>query len=290
MRRSEEGMLMLTCTLGQDVMPLAPAEYQYLAKMSGNCVTSMPSGEVSVEFLCQLGCSVRQAERIVSLLDREEALRRYLMLPNLSVVTRISEKFPERMRILGSHCPSVLFCKGDVSLLQTRCIALVGARDLPERNRRFAEHIGRLAAQEGFTLVSGGAVGADIAAQNACLAAGGRVICFVPDALKRYKLRENVLYCSDEGWEFAFSAARALRRNRYIHALGEKVFVARCNIPKGGTWSGTSYNLQHRLSEVYILEDDAEGTKVLSSMGAVTVSEDVPSIRDLLPTQLSIFD
>ena len=290
MRRVEEGVLMLTCALGQDVMPLAPAEFQYLAKMSAKCMPSMRTGELTVQFLCQLGYPKEQAERIVSLIEREEVLEKYLAHPDLSVVTRVSEGFPARMRMLGSHCPSVLFCKGDMSLLQTRCVALVGARDLPERNRAFAERVGTLAAQEGFTLVSGGAVGADIAAQEACLAAGGKVICFVPDALKRYKLRENVLYCSDEGWEFAFSASRALRRNRFIHALGEKVFIARCTIPRGGTWSGTSYNLQHKLSEVYILDDNVEGAKVLTAMGAVTVQEDLQSIKDLIPSQLSIFD
>lgn len=290
MRRAEEGLLMLTCTLGQDVVPLAPSEYDFLAKTVAKGMHTAPAQKLTAQFLIQLGCPKLQAERVVALLDREEALHRYLSQADVTALTRISDAFPARLRLLKSHCPTALFCKGDVSLLQTPCISLVGARDLPVRNRRFAERIGTLAAHEGYTLVSGGAIGADTAAQNACLAAGGRVICFVPDALKRYKMQKNVLFCSDEGWEFAFSSARALRRNRFIHALGEKVFVARCTLPRGGTWSGTSYNLQHRLSEVYILDDEAEGAKALGAMGAVSVEENLTSIRDLLPSQLSIFD
>ena len=290
MRPAEEGLLMLTCALGQAVAPLAPSEYDFLAKTVAEREQGMPSAELDAQFLMRLGYPKLQAERVVALLDRREALYRYLAQPDITALTRISERFPARLRLLKSHCPSALFCKGDIRLLQTPCISLVGARELPERNRRFAEYIGTLAAREGYTLVSGGAIGADTAAQNACLAAGGRVICFVPDALKRYKVKENVLFCSDEGWEFAFSSARALRRNRFIHALGEKTFVARCTLARGGTWSGTTYNLQHRLSEVYILEDSAEGAKALCAMGAVNVEETIPSIRDLFPSQLSIFD
>ena len=92
-----------------------------------------------------------------------------------------------------------------------------------------------MAAREGFTLVSGGASGADTAAQEACLAAGGTVICFVPDELSRYAPRKNLLYCSADGYDLSFSASRALRRNHFIHALGEKVFVAQCPGTSGGT-------------------------------------------------------
>lgn len=290
MRRMDEGVVMLTCALGENVLPLAPAEFQHLSSRIKDLPICWKDAEVTADFLCQVGYPMRQAQRIVSLLDREEALHRYLAQPDLSVVTRVAEEFPSALRRLRSHCPSVLFCKGEIGLLKTPCIALVGSRKLPGRNRRFAEHIGRLCAEEGFTLVSGGAVGADSAAQNACLAAGGKVICFVPDALKRYPIQKNMLYCSDEGWEFAFSSARALRRNHYIHAMGQKTIIACCNYPRGGTWSGTLYNLQHRLSEVYILEDDTEGMKLLSSMGAVSVRENLPSIADLMPAQLSIFD
>lgn len=290
MRRAEEGLLMLTCALGENVTPLSASEYQRLMQRLDILPEKIESGEVSVSFLRELGYSPKIAQRIVDLLERDEALHRYLSQPELSVITRISDGFPTRLRRLGNHCPSALFCKGDPQLLRTRCICLVGARQLPERSRRFAQLIGTLAAQEGFTLVSGGANGADTLAQEACLAAGGSVICFVPDNLSRYPLRQNVLYCSDEGWEFAFSADRALRRNHYIHALGEKAFVAHCPRPKGGTWKGTSYNLQHNLSTVYILDESTEGALLLASMGAICVDEQIPSIDTLLPVQLSIFD
>lgn len=289
MRAAEKGLLMLTCALGQAVAPLSLAEYQSLARRI-TPEASVGDEDVTEEFLCSLGYSLAQAKRIVGLLEREEALSQYLSRSDIEVTTRISDTFPQRLRCLGDKCPPVLFCKGDLSLLQTPCVALVGSRSLPERNRRFAQRIGTMAAREGFTLVSGGAVGADSAAQEACLAAGGRVICFIPDALYRYHQRENVLYCSADGWEFAFSSARALRRNHFIHALSEKSFVACCPNTRGGTWSGTTYNLRCQLSPVYILDDKTEGVAALRSMGAVAVGDDLASIAQLQPSQLSIFD
>ncbi|MBE6985240.1 MAG: hypothetical protein E7434_06500 [Ruminococcaceae bacterium] len=290
MRRAEEGLLMLTCTLGQDVLPLTNTELQYLEKLVMRLPKNEPEGEVTEQFFLSLGYSARQAERMMRLLNRDSALHSYLQASGISVVTRLSPNYPERLQLLRGQMPTALFCKGDVELFQTRCIALVGSRTLPERNRTFAEHIGTLAAQEGYTLVSGGAVGADSAAQNACLAAGGKVICFVPDALKRYRPNPNILYCSDEGWHLPFTATRALRRNHYIHALGEKTFVAACPYPKGGTWSGANHNLNHHLSELYVLDDNTEGIRLLHSMGAICVNDALPSIAELMPIELSIFD
>ena len=114
---------------------------------------------------------------------------------------------------------------------------------------------GKLAAAEGFTLVSGGAAGADTVAQEACLAAGGRVICFVPDSLLDHPARQNVLYCSAGGYELPFSTPRALARNCLIHAMGEKTLVAQCAEGTGGTWSGSQWNLRRGMSELYVFDD-----------------------------------
>ena len=112
----------------------------------------------------------------------------------------------------------------------------------------------------------------------------------MPDELSRYAPRENLLYCSADGYDLSFSASRALRRNHFIHALGEKVFVAQCPGTSGGTWAGTSDNLRHRWSEVYVLSDGSDGAEALMALGAVGVDENLPPLADLLSYQLSIFD
>lgn len=295
MRGAEESLLLLCCKLGQPVKPLTTAEYRQIeAIVSAKTLTRAKGdlGELTPKQLETLGCSDEMTKRILSLLDRPDALKNYLgAQKDITAVTRLDEtRFPHRLRRLGSDCPAVLFCKGDLSLLHTRCIAAVGSRMLFERGRKFAQEIGKIAAGEGFTLVSGNAAGADAAAQEACLAAGGRVVCFVPDELTRCAARENVLCCSAYGYDLPFSAGRALYRNELIHALGEKVFVAQCPSTSGGTWSGTSYNLKHGLSDVYVLDDGSDGARSLCELGAIPVEEPLPPLSDLLSYQLSIFD
>lgn len=286
MRRSEEGLLLLTCSLGEDVSPLTRGEYEKLSALQGD---PAEDGEVTAAALRARGCTEALAEKTVRLLNREDALHRYLAQPEITAVTRLSENFPARLRRLHD-CPTVLFCKGEISLLHTRCAALVGARNLSPEGRAFARRVGILAAREGWTLVSGGAEGADTEAQEACLCAGGTVISFVPDALTAHPLRARTLYCSDEGWDCGFTSARALRRNHYIHALGEKTLVACCRNQKGGTWKGTCHNLQHSLSPVWVLEDGTRPMARLLELGAAPVSGDFPSVEGLKLPQLSIFD
>lgn len=289
MKPSETGLLLLCCALGEAVKPLTAAEFHRLSR----CMAAHPAAwedTLTVRALTARGIEPEEAQRIVSLLERQAVLERYLAEPGVTALTRISEGFPQRLRALGQECPPVLFCRGDTSLLTRRCIALVGARAASPRSRAFAAHIGTLAAREGFTLVSGGAAGADSAAQDACLRAGGSVVCFVPDALRRYPERERVLYCADEGYELPFSAARALRRNHFIHALGEKAFVAQCEAQRGGSWSGAADNLRRGLSPVFVLDDGSEGAAALAALGAQPVPDRPSSLAALTPVQLSIFD
>lgn len=294
MRPSEEGLLLLCCKLGQPVRPLSPSEYKQLeAYVRAMNLTRSKDDfqEVTPKYLASLGYSEEMSQRIHSLLDRPEALKSYLAAqPDISIITRISDRFPHRLRRLGSDCPPALFCKGDTALLDSRCISLVGSRMLFPRGSAFARRIGTMAANEGFTLVSGGASGADSAAQEACLAAGGDVICFVPDRLESYSSRPHVLYCCAEGYDLPFSNTRALRRNFFIHAMGEKTFVAQCPRTAGGTWQGSRENLKHSWSELYVLNDGSEGADALARLGASFVEDDLPPLADLLSYQLSIFD
>lgn len=295
MRGAEEGLLLLCCRLGQSVKPLTATEYR---QMEAIVAVRAPAdaggipGSVTPEFLASLGYNEEMSGRILTLLNRSRVLRDYLAAQqDIHVLTRLDEdRFPRRLRKLGGDCPAALFCKGDPSLLNTRCIAAVGSRVLFQRGDRFAREVGRLAANEGFTLVSGNAVGADTAAQEACLRAGGKVVCFVPDELTRYAPRENVLYCSANGYDLPFSPARALSRNLLIHALGEKAFVAQCPGRSGGTWAGASENLKRGLSDVYALNDGSVGINALCAMGAFPVEDRLPSIADLPACRLSIFD
>ena len=249
-----------------------------------------PFRDVTVKDVRRLGYSEYEAGHIVSLLGRERQLDGYLLAAekaDVAVITRLDARFPQRLREqLGARCPAALFCRGDLRLLQRPCISVVGSRHLAQPGAQFAAQAGCLAAKEGFTLCSGDAMGADRTAQEACLRGGGSVLIFPATELVYCPVRENVLYAAEGGFEFGFSAQRALSRNRFIHAMGEKTLVAQTSFGKGGTWNGSLDNLQHEYSPLFVFDDGSEGARALCARGATPVQA-LTSLQALTPAQLS---
>ena len=249
-----------------------------------------PFRDVTVKDVRRLGYSEYEAGHIVSLLGRERQLDGYLLAAekaDVAVITRLDARFPQRLREqLGARCPAALFCRGDLRLLQRPCISVVGSRHLAQPGAQFAAQAGCLAAKEGFTLCSGDAMGADRTAQEACLRGGGSVLIFPATELVYCPARENVLYAAEGGFELGFSAQRALGRNRFIHAMGEKTLVAQTGFGKGGTWSGSLDNLQHEYSPLFVFDDKSEGAQALCARGATPVQA-LTSLQALTPAQLS---
>ena len=248
---------------------------------------------MTISDLVALGYGRDMASRILSLLSEEDLLHHYLSRGSrldCVPITRITEGYPLILRQrLGLDSPGTLWVKGDLSILNTPAIALVGSRELNPENFSFAESVGCHAAKEGLTLVSGNARGADRAAQEACLSNGGRVISIVADELWKHHRRENILYLSEEDYDSAFTAQRALSRNRCIHALGRMVFVAQANLQKGGTWDGTAKNLHFGWSPVACFRDGSPASKELEQMGAYLIGmEDLKEFRNL-PEQTAFF-
>ena len=223
-----------------------------------------------------MGCSQELSSRVLHLLGQEAELDWYLSRGKRQgciPVSRISADYPRLLRFrLGGETPGCLWCRGDLQLLNTPTVSLVGCRELREENRLFAEEVGRQAALQGLTLVSGNARGADRAAQESCLKAGGRVISMVADELIKWRPRENALYLSEEDFDAPFTTQRAISRNRCIHAMGAMVFVAQANLEKGGSWYGSVQNLRHGWSHVAVFRDGSEAAERLIQMGAILVS------------------
>ena len=290
----ERGFLLLTSHLGNPERPvLTTAQFRTLSDRVQHALTPDEDREMTASDLLSLGYGKDMASRILGLLSEEDLLHHYLSRGNrldCVPITRITEGYPLILRQrLGLDSPGTLWAKGDLSILNTPAIALVGSRELNPENFAFAEAVGRHAAKQGLTLVSGNARGADRVAQEACLSAGGKVISIVADELWKHHKRENILYLSEEDYDSPFSAQRALSRNRCIHALGRMVFVAQSNLQKGGTWDGTVKNLRFGWSPVACFRDGSPASKELEQMGAYLIGmEDLEEFRDL-PEQAAFF-
>lgn len=295
MTAGERGFLLLTSHLGNhNRRVLSISQLRTLAQRVRNMAQPVEDRDLTEKDLVDLGYSREMAGRIVGLLEEEAVLNHYLTRAyrmDCVPIIRSSEAYPVLLRQrLGLDSPGCLWAKGNTQILNTPAVSLVGSRDLLPDNRGFAEAVGIYAAKQGLTLVSGNARGADRAAQEACLNAGGQVISILADDLSSQPARENVLYLSEEDFDEPFSAQRALSRNRCIHALGRITFVAQCGYQKGGTWDGTAKNLHFGWSPVACFRDGSKASAELEQMGAYLLSmEDLKDFSGVPEQELTLF-
>lgn len=288
MNPKDAGFLLLTSALGDpNRKPLTVARFRELTKKALLMEKPGQDRELTTRDLQAIGCSAEESEQIIRLLSESELLEHYVnqgKKEGCCPITRANPQYPERLRkTLGLETPGTLWYQGDIALLDRPKIALVGSRRLLEDNRRFAETVGIQCARQGYVLVSGHAQGADSVAETACLKNGGQVISVVSDPLQNHPRQENVLFLAEDGYDIPFAPYRALSRNRIIHALGEKTFVAQCTGEKGGTWDGTVKNLRFGWSPVFCYGDNSPVSRELESRGAVLIAE--KDLRDFSSLQ-----
>ena len=129
------------------------------------------------------------AARIKSLLGRGGALGLALerwQRAGIWVLTTADPEYPVRLhRRLGSASPPVLFGCGKKTLLDQGGLAVVGSRDAGEEDLAFAERLGAKAAEEGYSIVSGGARGVDQRAMLGALWNEGTAVGVLADSLLR---------------------------------------------------------------------------------------------------------
>lgn len=295
MNPREEGFLLLTSHLGTpERRVLTSAQLRQLTRRMAGADIPEENRDLSLSDLIHLGYGADMAVRILELLNDEEILHNYLHKAKVcgcAPVTRVSDGYPLILRKrLGEESPGCLWLKGEREILSSPGIALVGSRDISAENQAFAEAVGIRAAEQGLTLISGNARGADRAAQEACLAHGGRVISVIADSLESQPLRERVLYVSEDGFDLPFSSQRALSRNRVIHSWGELTFVAQAKLGSGGSWVGTAQNLRAGWSTVICYRDGSDAMNALEQQGAYLA--DIHELQDMtafLNPQLDLF-
>lgn len=293
MTAGEQGFLLLTGYLGDpERKPLTIPQFRLLTQRVRTMEKPKEDRDLTQADLVRLGYDHPFADRVITLLSHTEQLKWYVeqgARHGCHPITRVSTGYPDQLRKrLGLDAPGALWAKGDMSLLERPAVALVGSRDLLEENREFAQSLGAEATKQGYVLISGHARGADRAAQESCLEHGGQVISVVADQLEKHPAQDNVLYISEEGYDLAFSAQRALQRNRIIHSLGCQTFVAQCALGKGGTWDGTRKNLLAGWSPVFCFRDDSCASLELQQLGAVLIDKDqLQDLASLQPTEQS---
>jgi len=116
---------------------------------------------------------------------------------NIYIMTFDDELYPERLRSIYNP-PAVLFCRGDMSCLESDfSISVVGTRKPSDYSVRVTSALVRELCSFGITIVSGFAVGIDITANLSAARCGGKTIAVLGCGLDRDYPKENVQYRSE---------------------------------------------------------------------------------------------
>ena len=179
------------------------------------------------------------------------------------VVSRADEQYPRRLKArLREDAPAVLYGCGDISLLESGGLAVVGSRNADDALIDYTMEVGRTAARAGEMIVSGGARGIDQAAMRGALQAGGRASVVLADSLEKAAMnREHRNFLIDGELVLVspydpgarFYVGNAMQRNKLIYALADASLVVCADLKKGGTWAGASEQLDKlKLVPVYV--------------------------------------
>lgn len=300
-----QAILLLTAPLiagrgnaSQDL--LSPGEYKRLARHLRE-IQRQPSDLVSpdaAEILraCQ---PVIDENRLQSLLGRGFLLSQVIerwQARAIWVVSRADAEYPRRLKAqLREDAPAVIYGCGDMSLLDSGGLAVVGSRHVDDSLIDYTMAVGRLAAQARKTLVSGGAKGIDQAAMRGALEAGGKVCGVLADSLERTTMnREHrnllldgqLVLISPYDPSAGFNVGNAMQRNKLIYALADTSLVVSSDLNKGGTWAGAIEQLDKlKFVPVFIRStgESSAGLDGLRKKGALPWPnpQDVDSFEDV---------
>lgn len=163
------------------------------------------------------------------------------------------ENYPEKLRMISSP-PPILFTWGNINCLQSPVVAIVGTRKPSEFGKESSRRMSSAFTENGFTVVSGLALGCDTAAHHGCLDAGGQTVAVLAHGLdtvyppQNKSLAEEIVersgcLVSEYPPGVRIRNNHFIERDRIQSGLSDAVLVAETSLD-GGTMHTIGYCLE----------------------------------------------
>ena len=221
--------------------------------------------------------SVECADRIIA----------YTESRGVKMITRVSKDYSEYLINIDSP-PFVLYYMGDINLINTFGIAIVGTRKPTQYGVSAAEKFTRDLVKYNVTIISGLAYGIDSVAHNTTLDAGGKTIAVISGGLDNIYPQSNVnlakkivehggLVISEHRLKIKPEAYMFPIRNRIIAGLSRGVLIVEASL-NSGTMHTKNYALDYQ-REVFavpgsIFSEASRGTnKMITESNAKLVCD-----------------
>ena len=157
-------------------------------------------------------------------------------------VTPEMEEYPKKLKVIRNK-PKKIYYIGDLSILDKKCVSVVGSRTANAYGRSVAENLSAKLAMRGVTVVSGMAKGIDTCAHKGTLKAGGKTaavlgcgldICYPPENKVLMKeIAEKGLLLSEYGPGTRAERYNFPNRNRIISGLSDITVVVQARNRSG---------------------------------------------------------
>lgn len=222
-----------------------------------------------------------------------------LLNKGIKIIHIMDISYPKTLKQnLKIDAPLLLYCKGNIDLLNQMSLAVVGARKSSERSLQFTNEVVRKAVADQEIIVSGFAKGVDKKALDSALKYHGKSIIVLPQGIDTYTsktyypniVKGDVLVVSTYHPKAPWSVGLAMDRNKIIYGLAQNIVVAESN-NSGGTWEGVLNGLK-RGREIFVRKPQAEEKNanfILIQKGAKALNQDGSINYDYTPS-LSLFE
>ncbi len=209
---------------------------------------------------------------------------------NIIPVTFVSKNYPEKLKNLTDP-PLVLYCKGDVSLLNKKSISIIGSRKPTDYGKLICEKWTAELVAAGLVTVSGLAYGIDTLVAENTLSAGGKTIAVLAGGLDSIypaqnknlseKVMQNGLLVSEyrvgvkpQNWMF-------VQRNRIVSGLGLGTLIV-----EAGRNSGTMTTARHAIEqgrELFVVPGNINAP---NSEGTNQLIDEIPDTFTISPDRI----
>ncbi|MEB6381633.1 DNA-protecting protein DprA [Leclercia adecarboxylata] len=246
---------------------------------------------IDAALLVEMGLTHKQKEKFLSISQREiERSMTWLEEQEHHLICADHALYPDQLRAIADY-PGALFVKGNLEVLSSLQLAVVGSRSHSWYGERWGKLLCEQLALAGLTITSGLACGIDGVAHRAALSVKGKSVAVLGNGLadiypRRHTSLARQLVESGGAVISEFSLATPPwpgnfpRRNRIISGLSQGVLVIEAMIRSGSLVTAKCALEQGR--EVFALpgaigNPGSEGPHWLIKQGAtpVTAAEDI---------------
>lgn len=203
----------------------------------------------------------------------------------IGIITLFDDLYPDILKSIPDY-PPTLFVRGRwYHDLWDKTMAIVGTRRPSQQAKFFTMQLSAKLAGEGFTIVSGLALGVDVAAHSGALQArgggntiavmGSGVLNIYPPQNKRISMltRQSGALISEVHPNLNTNAQRLVSRNRIISGMSQGVIVIESDRDGGAMHAAKRAKEQGR--NIYTLDLPATGNQQLIQEGAIIIPRDL---------------